>query len=72
MSRGKINKIGTVTSCKTISYGAECPGIESFHPGFQYLVSTVCQLCVVKNKFNENVAFNVHFCTLSFYFNSNI
>jgi hypothetical protein len=26
----------------------EYPGLDSCHPGTQYLISSVCQICVVK------------------------
>jgi hypothetical protein len=48
------------------------PGLESFHPGFQYLVSFVYQICVVKSNVNLNVAFNIRFFTLIFVFNAKI
>ena len=41
-----------------------CPGLDSFHPGIQYLISAVCQICVVKLNINKNVAFNIHLFAL--------
>jgi hypothetical protein len=46
----------------------EYPGLDSFHPGIQYLISSVCQIWVVNYKFNQNVEFNIHFFTLPFTF----
>jgi hypothetical protein len=69
---GKINKIGTATYCKTISYDAKCPGLDSFRYGLQYLVSSVCQICVVNLNVKKNWAFNIHFFTLLFVFKAKV
>jgi hypothetical protein len=47
---------------------AKCPGLESFHPGIQYLISSVCLICVVNLNINQNASFNIHIFTLLFVF----
>jgi hypothetical protein len=49
-----------------------CPGLDSFHPGSQYLVSFVCQIGVVKLNFDQNISFNIHFFTLLIVFKAKI
>jgi hypothetical protein len=49
-----------------------CPGLDSFHPEIQYLISSGCQKCVVKSNDSQNASFYIHFFTLSFVFESKI
>ncbi len=45
---------------------------DTFYPGFQYLISSVCQIWVMNIKFNQNVEFNIHFFKLLFVFKAKV
>src|SRR5450755_825714 len=44
-----------------------CPRLDSFLPEFQYLVSFVCQICVVNLNSNQSNTFNIHFFILLYF-----
>jgi hypothetical protein len=67
------NKFATLPNKKApTSSGSLCPGLDSFHSGIQYLISSVSQICVVKLNINQNISFNIHFFTFLFVFMAKI
>jgi len=39
----------------------KCPGLKYFHTGVQYLISSVCHICVISSYTSQNRTFNVRF-----------